>query len=102
MTSHIDEMRNVFYFDLFGFQEIYNSFLFYFDLVTGKTKKENMNFDGGQTYSSFNFHKSNENENHVLTKLIRLKANLFTLPKIGMDLISKKPKLYKDLLVKIT
>jgi len=42
-----------------------------------------MNFDGGKTYSSFNFHKTGEDENDVLTKLIRLKANLFTLPKIG-------------------
>ncbi len=63
-----------------------------------------MNFDGGRTFSSFEFHKQKgkEGDNDVLTKLLRLLANLFTLPKIGKDLMQKKPAIYRDMLKRLS
>jgi len=46
MTSHIDEMRDVVYFDFDGFKDIYNCFVFYFNRSMGLDNKEKMTFDG--------------------------------------------------------
>ena len=103
MTSHIDDMRDIVYFDFKGFANIYATFVFYFNRSIGEGKNEQMNFDGGKTYSNFEFQKAKQDDSTgALTKLIRLKANLFTLPKIGKDLMTKKPIIYKDMLKKLT
>jgi hypothetical protein len=104
MTSHIGEMRDVVYFNFQGFADIYACFCFYCAREIDGAKDEKMNFDGGKTFSSFEFHKAKgkEDENDVLTKLLRLLANLFTLPKIGKDLMQKQPKIYRDMLKRLS
>jgi hypothetical protein len=42
-----------------------------------------------------------ENDSDALLKLMRLLANLMTIPQIGSDFVSKKENYFKDLLKKV-
>lgn len=47
MTSHIESMRDIVYFDFKGFTDIYECFNFYYARDIGKENNEELNFDGG-------------------------------------------------------
>lgn len=108
MTGFIEEIRQMIYFQQHAFKDIYDAFLHYYnkhinpkDLLNTTANKFNSNKFNMTTTAWDYGSMAKENDSDALLKIMRLFANLLTIPQIGQDFATKKELYFKDLLKKL-
>jgi hypothetical protein len=93
MTSYLADIRSQIYFDFAAWQDIYECFDFYAGReLSGKNEVEKM----GLSMAAWDYqHIKKESDIECTIRIIRLIANLLTVPTIGQDIYINQPKCYR-------
>lgn len=99
MTSYLSDIRSQLYFDFEAWQDIYECFEYYAGReLSGKNEVEKM----GLSMAAWDYqHIKKESDIDCAIRIIRLIANLFTVPAIGQDIYVNYGNCYKELLRKL-